>query len=106
MNPRELQAYSPFCLLMRFESCQVVVASLGLSTLASRHWRDSQSILELRAMAVEAIGLIWCLDWVIGRFMLQSAGPSLSCPEGVLHGGLEESGIGLRLRKGLGFWRL
>ena len=57
-------------------------------------------------MAVEAIGIAWCLDWVTGRFMAQSVGLSPTFREDVLPGGLEELGIGLRLWRGLGFWRL
>jgi hypothetical protein len=59
-------------------------------------------------MAVEAIGIAWCHDWVTGRFMAQSVGLSPTFREDVLPGGLEELGIGLRLRlrRGLGFWRL
>jgi hypothetical protein len=38
--------------------------------------------------------------------MAQSVGLSPTFREDVLPGGLEELGIGLRLRRGLGFWRL
>ena len=57
-------------------------------------------------MAVEEFNLVWCPNWAIGKFMLQSAAPSPTCREGVLHDGLEELGIGLKLRRDLSFLRL
>ena len=46
-------------------------------------------------MRVGENGLGRCVDWAIGRFMLQSVGRSRSYREGVLQGGLEGLGIGL-----------
>jgi len=57
-------------------------------------------------MALEENCLVWCVDWAIGKFMPRSAGLSRTYPEGVLEGGLGELGIGLKLKKALGFWPL
>jgi len=54
-------------------------------------------------MALEETGRVWCLDWAIEKFMPQSAGPSPTYLEGVLPGGLEGFGIGLRWKRGLGY---
>ena len=56
-------------------------------------------------MRVEENGLVWCVNWAIGRFMLRSAGHSPIYLEGVLLGGLEELGIGPMLTKDRGFLR-
>jgi hypothetical protein len=56
-------------------------------------------------MRVEVTDLVGCLDWAIGRFMPRNVAPSPTYLEDALHDGLEELGIGLKLRKGLDFLR-